>query len=111
MPINFKLKEYEFEDMFPYDKNIINIKMINNKEIANSSINYYENNSQFISRMAILIISNASENLIGRKEFKEIDEEINILFKKNNKLINTLFNDALFELTGNLQLNMIETLK
>ena len=111
LPINFKLKNYEIDDMFPYDSNVINIKMIKNKEISNGSINCYENNSQFISRMAILIISNASEKLIGNKEFKEINEEINNLYKKKNKSINTLVNDAIFELTGNLHLNLIEELK
>ena len=55
--------------MFPYDSNIINIKMINKKEVLNGSINSYENNLQFVTRMAILIISNASEHLISKREF------------------------------------------
>ena len=41
LPINYKLKGYEFENDFPYDNNIINIKMINNKELSTNSINCY----------------------------------------------------------------------
>ena len=111
LPYNFQLSEYEFDDMFPYDNNIINIKMINNEEIINGSINCYENNSQFITRMAILIMTNASENLIGNEEFNNINDEINSLFKKKNKSINTLLNDSIFELTGNLHFNLVKELK
>ena len=111
LPYNFQLNEYEFDDMFPYDSNIINIKMINKKEVLNGSINSYENNLQFVTRMAILIISNASENLISQREFISINTDINKIFKRNNKYINTLFNDAMFELAGNLHLNLIKELK
>jgi hypothetical protein len=75
--------------------------MINNKELSTNSINCYENNSQFISRLAILILANASKDLIDDDEqFKEINTEIKNIFKKNKKCINTIFNEAMFELTG-----------
>ena len=83
LPINYKLSGYECDNMFPYDNNIINVKMINNNEISSTSINCYENNSQFLSRLAILIVSNASKDLIDDQEqFDEINDEIKNIFKK-----------------------------
>ena len=111
LPYNYNLRGYDFGDRFPYDSNVINIKMVNNKEVRDVSINCYENNLQFVTRMAILIVSNASEHLISTKELYSINQEINKLFKKKNKSINTLFNEAIFELTGNLHLNLIKELK
>ena len=111
LPKSYQLRGYEFDNMFPYDNNIINVKMINNYEFSTSSINTYENNSQFISRMAVLIISSTFKDLIDRKEFNEINNEINNIFKKNNKSIIPLFNEAMFELTGNLHLNLINEFK
>ena len=108
LPINYKLSGYECDNMFPYDNNIINVKMINNNEISSTSINCYENNSQFLSRLAILIVSNASKDLIDDQEqFDEINDEIKNIFKKNNKSFNSIFNEAMFELIGNLHLNLI----
>ena len=40
-------------------------------------------------------------------QFKEINTEIKNIFKKNKKCINTVFNEALFELIGDLHLNLI----
>ena len=58
--------------------------MINNKELSTNSINCYENNSQFISRLAILILANASKDLIDDDEqFKEINTEIYLKRIKN----------------------------
>ena len=108
LPINYKLSGYEFDNMFPYDNNIVNVKMINNNEIKSSSINYYENNSQFLSRLAILIISNASKDLIkDDNQIDEINNQIKNLFKKKNKSINSIFNEAMFELMGDLHLNLV----
>ena len=85
--------------------------MINNHEVSKNSLNSYENNSQFLSRLAILIVSNAAKDLINNdRQFKEINNEINGIFKINDKCINTLFNEALFELTGDLHLNLINEL-
>ena len=110
LPINYQLRGYEFDNMFPYDSNIVNVKMINNNEISSSSINYYENNSHFISRLAILIISNASKDLIGDEQFNKINDEIKNIFKDKNKSINAILNEPMFELIGNLHLNLINEL-
>ena len=106
LPKNYELKGYEFENSFPYDNIIINVKSINDISL-NDSINCYENNSQFISRLAVLIISNAAKMLINEKEIKEINDELMKIFKNKGKYFNTMFNDAMFELTGDLQLNLI----
>ena len=112
----YVLHGYDFDNGFPYDNNIVNTvvkfkaKIIDNKEIS-SSINCYENNSQLISRLAVLIISNASKNwFIEEGQFEEINEEIETIFKKNNKYINTIINKGFFELTGNLHLKLIDEL-
>ena len=69
--------------MLPYDYNLVNAKMLNNNETNFSSINCYENNSHFISRLAILIIANATRDLIkDDDQFNEINKEINKIFKK-----------------------------
>ena len=116
LPTNYVLHGYDFDNGFPYDNNIVNTvvkfkaKIIDNKEIS-SSINCYENNSQLISRLAVLIISNASKNwFIEEGQFEEINEEIETIFKKNNKYINTIINKGFFELTGNLHLKLIDEL-
>ena len=112
LPINYKLSGYEFDNMFPYDYNVVNVKMINNNETNFSSINCYENNSQFITKLAILIITNATRHLINDdNQFTEINKEINNIFKKNHKSINSMFNEAMFELIGNLHLELIDNLK
>ena len=111
LPKNYKLSKYEFDNSFPYDNNIINIKMINNNNISTNSINYYENNSQFISRLAILILSNAATDLINEQEIKEINDELIKIFKNKGKYFNTVFNGEMFELTGELQLILIKELK
>ena len=113
LPINYKLREYDFENGFPYDNNIINVKMINNQEFKSTlSINSYENNSQFVSRIAVLIISNATKNLINDDEqYEKINEDIKNIFRKKNKSIITVLNDAFLELNGDLHLNLINGFK
>ena len=113
LPINYKLRGYDFENGFPYDNNIINVKMVNNNEFKSTqSINSYENNSQFISRLAVLIISNASKDLINDEaQYKEINDDIKNIFRKKNKSIITVLNDALLELNGDLHLNLINGFK
>ena len=97
LPINYQLTGYEFDNMFPYDSNIVNVKMINNNEITSSSINCYENNLYFISKLAVLIISNASKDLIGDdNQFNKINDEIKNIFKEKNKSINTILNEPMF---------------
>ena len=77
LPIDYELKGYNFENNFPYNRNIIHVKMINNHEVSKNSLNSYENNSQFLSRLAILIVSNAAKDLINNdRQFKEINNEI-----------------------------------
>ena len=116
LPANYQLDGYDFDNGFPYDNNIINrvvkfkAKIIDNKEIS-SSINCYENNSQLISRLAVLIIANASRGyFIDEEQFEEINDEIETTFKKNNKYINTIINKGLFTLIGNLHLTLINEL-
>ena len=113
LPINYTLNDYEIDSPFPYDNNIINIKMINNNLLTSTkSINIYENNSQLISRLAVLIISNASKDLINDNEqYREINNNLTNIFKNKNKAINAVFNEALFELTGDLLLNLINEFK
>ena len=112
LPKNYKLRGYNFENGFPYNDIIINVsvKSINNKVLSTNSINCYENNSQFISRLAVLILSNASKDLINAEEIKEINDELIDIFKNKGKAFNTVFNGAMFELTGSLQLDLIKEL-
>ena len=58
--------------------------------------------------MAILIISNASKDLIrDDNQFNIINDEIKNIFKEKNKYINTILNEPMFELIGNLHINLI----